>query len=433
MFPVKTNGFHLLKYCVILLAAAPLLSCNAAFLFKKPTPTVRPQAPTEAATIQPTFKPQTQPTAAPSPVKEGKNGQVEVLDTIYQEDFSKPPSDWKLIPLNSKDLVVKYSIKNGLYSWSARAVTDSPIINIPDPSIFLPEDDFLISVTTRIQPEAFAAASGIIFRFQDFENFYYAKLDASGGVSAYALQKNKWIKLAGPLKSDHWISGKLNRLDVMDDNSHYELRVNDYPALEFDDSRFLGGKAGLIAELNAGMEETYLFDDFRVMKTGGSAAMSDEPENTIPPGGGRDIAYEGDLNGIKYTIHLPAGFIYSSSGDWDQFCLDEDPNLCVAVRRQNGNWNDPEDMANEVMAAFGQDVTRLKINHQQHTKTTDGFTAYWVDATYTNNGLNYASSRLYVIVQHVGFEVIGFGQPEMMKKYQAVIKAIMESFVFEYN
>jgi hypothetical protein len=115
-------------------------------------------------------------------------------------------------------------------------------MKIPDPGIFLPEDVFLIEVATQVQPQAPSAASGIMFRFQDFENFYYAKLDAAGEVSAFAMQKNQWIKLAGPVKSAYWTSGKLNRLTVKDNNGHYELLVNDYPTVNFTDDRFLGAR-----------------------------------------------------------------------------------------------------------------------------------------------------------------------------------------------
>jgi hypothetical protein len=383
--------------------------------------------------LKATHAPQIQPTVAPSPTQADTGGRVEVLDYIYNQDFSSQPSDWDLSQYKNKDLEVNYSIKKGIFAWAARAVTNSSTMKVPDPGIFLPEDVFLIEVATQIQPQAASAASGIMFRFQDFENFYYAKLNGAGEVSAFAMQKNQWTKLAGPVKSAHWTSGKLNRLTVVDDNGQYELRVNDYAVVNFSDERFLGGKTGLIAELDAGTEDTFLFDDFRVMKPGGSAAGANQEENTIPVGGGTYTTYEGNLNGVTYTIRLPASFIYSSAGEWDKFCLDNDPDLCVAINHQNGNWNDPQEMADEVMAGFSREVTQFKIDHQQHTTTADGFTAYWVGSTYTQGGVNYESSRLFVVVQHVGFDIMGYGEPEMMNTYQSVIKAMMESFTLGYN
>ncbi len=432
-----------MKYKIVLVTAllALTLSCgphtltaqtvdHTATEVETVTPTRKPKTQPIAA---PTHKPKIKPTAAPSPTEVNNIGQIEVLDYIYNEDFSEPPADWNLTPVKNKDVKINYTVKKGVYSWKAKAFIDYPIMNIPDPGIFLPEDNFLISVAVRILPEKFATASGIMFRFQNFENFYYAKLDALGAVSVFALQNNKWINLAGPVQSDHWTAGSLNRLSVVDHNGNYELQVNDYPVLNFFDDRFLGGKAGLIAELNAGMEETFVFDDFRVMKTGGSAARADEEENTIAVGGGTYTTFEGKLNGVSYTINIPANFIFSTDGVWDKFCLDEDPNLCVGVLHQNGNWNDPEEMANEMMTTFKQEVTNLQIYHQQHTTTADGFNAYWVGSTYTRDGLDYESSHVFVLVQHVGFQIMGFGQPEIMTIYQPVIKAMMESFLLGYN
>lgn len=422
-------------YAIFLVIAwqAVTLSCGPHTLTASTKVSIATNTATAVNTIMPPTEAQTRPTAAPSPTQASNNGQMEVLEYIYSEDFSKPPADWDLTPLKNKDVEIHYAITDGVYSWIARADNDYPIMKIPDPGIFLPEDNFLISVAVKVIPAEYAAVSGIIFRFQDFENFYYAKLDAFGAVSVFALQNNQWILLAGPVESEHWTAGKLNRLIVIDHSGHYELQVNDYPVLDFSDDRFLGGKAGLIAELNAGMEETFVFDDFRVMKTGDSAAAADEIENSVAIGGGRYSIYEGDLGGVSYTMKLSASFLYSSDGDWDKFCLDEDPNLCVGVLHQNGNWNDPEEMANELIATFSQEVTDLQISHQQHTTTADGFNAYWVGTTYTRGGLLYEGSHLFVLVQHVGFEIMGFGQPEIMKTYQPVIKAMMESFSLGYN
>jgi hypothetical protein len=143
--------------------------------------------------------------------------------------------------------------------------------------------------------------------------------------------------------------------------------------------------------------------------------------------------YEGEINGVKYSIEYPANFIYSTADGWDKFCLDVDDNLCVAVRRPDGLWNDPETMATDVMTGFGNEVNNFNIYHQQHTITADGFTAYWVGCTYSMQDVNFESSHLFVVVQHVGFEIAGYGEAEMMKTYDTVIKKMMESFLLGYN
>ena len=149
--------------------------------------------------------------------------------------------------------------------------------------------------------------------------------------------------------------------------------------------------------------------------------------------GGDYLTYEGEINGVKYTIDHPANFTFSSAGGWDEFCLDVDDNLCVGIRRPEGNWSDPEAMATDVMTGLGREVSDFNIYHQQHTVTADGFTAYWVGCTYSSKGVKYEGSYLFVVVQNVGFEIAGYGEPEMMKTYQSTIKKMMESFILVYN
>jgi len=422
---MKRNQFFSFLCAIFLLAVTASCSSQTPIALSNPTqtqPTTASPDPTQA-----------QPTIAPSPTEAEITGQIEVLDYIYIEDFSDQPTDWNLNSYKDEDVEVTYVVNGGVYSWAAKANVDYPIMQMPNPSIYLPEDSFLITASVDIFPEEYAACAGIIFRFQDYQNFYYARLDAFGMVSVFALQNNQWIELAGPVKSDHWIAKQLNRLIVVDHSGKYEVQVNDYPVLNFSDTRFLGGKAGLIAELNAGMEETYVFDDFRVMKAGESAARIGETGDSTAVAAGATVVHEGYLNGVGYTITHPNNFLYESDGDWDRFCLDEDPDLCVGVLHQNGNWNNSEEMANELIAAFSQSVDDYQIYHSQTTITADGFDAYWVGATYTQGAQPFESSHLFVLVQHVGFEIMGYGSTDKMETYQPVIKSIMESFLLGYN
>jgi hypothetical protein len=439
MFPFKTPDHHLVRSITALTITALLLSCNTITLFNKSRPISKPQ---DSPTEQPTVTAQVQapkpaiPTATQSLPENDNNDQIEVLDFLYTQDFSKPPTDWDLIQYKNENLEVNFSVANGVFSWDIKAVQDSSIMKTADPVIFLPQDSFLLTVAAKIQSQATQASSGIMFRIQDLENFYYAKLSASGEVSAYALENNKWIKLAGPIKSDHFLSGKLNRLTVVDNQGHYELQVNDYPVVNFADDRFKAGSAGLIAELNAGMKETFQFDDFWVMKPGGSAAVLDEnptPQPTTAESGEAYLVYDGEIDGVKYSIEHPANFTFSSASGWDEFCLDVHDSLCVGIRRPMGKWSDPEVMATDLMTGLSKEVSDFNIYHQQHTVTADGFTAYWVGCTYTLNGVKFEGSYTFLVVQNVSFEIAAYGEPEMMKTYQPIIKKIMESFLLGYN
>lgn len=435
-----------LSVITIVMAAGLVLSCNTVTLFGKPTATPLPMPPTNTA--QPKATVELRPTQTKKvsqaatktmvpalPTTTVSGGQVEVLDYIYRQDFSKTSADWTMDPYQDDNLEVVYTLDKGVFSWGVTAAKNSSVMKVPEPNINLPEDGFLLSVSTRTQPKIPTASTGLLFRLQDFKNLYYAKLNAVGEVSAYALEKNVWKKLAGPVKSEHFIEDAFNRLTVVDKNGDYEIQVNDYPVLNFSDERFKGGGVGLIAELMAGTEGHILFDDLDIMKAGGSAASANETQptqqNTIPEAGGTYETYHGDFHGVKYSINYPGGFTHASRDGWELFCLQG--KACFGVHPQNGTWSDAQDMSEKVLSVFRQGVSNFKISHQQSTTTKDGFSAYWVGCTYTQNAANYESSRMFVMVQQVGFELAGYGDPDFMKTYGPIFKTMMESFTFEYN
>ncbi len=73
---------------------------------------------------------------------------------------------------------IKYSIENGVFTWDVKAVQDVSMNKNAVPAIPLPEGDFLISVSVKVETRPnMPAPVGLLFRFQDFDNFYYAKLD----------------------------------------------------------------------------------------------------------------------------------------------------------------------------------------------------------------------------------------------------------------
>ena len=49
--------------------------------------------------------------------------------------------------------------------------------------------------------------SDYVFRFQDFDNFYYAKLDIDGFVGLFTRENGTWEKLVESAKSEHYLPG----------------------------------------------------------------------------------------------------------------------------------------------------------------------------------------------------------------------------------
>jgi hypothetical protein len=153
----------------------------------------------------------------------------------------------------------------------------------------------------------------------------------------------------------------------------------------------------------------------------------------IPEMGGVKITYDGDFNGIKYQIDYPAAFIHGTSGGWQEFCLDGSEKLCVGIQPQNGNWNDTEAMADEIITGFSSAVGNYQELDRQTTYSGDGFPAFLVTYTYTWQGKDLEGSRLFILIQHIGFDIAAEGDAVMMEKYRSVIQSIVDSFRVDYN
>jgi hypothetical protein len=156
-------------------------------------------------------------------------------------------------------------------------------------------------------------------------------------------------------------------------------------------------------------------------------------QEQAPESGEANFTYDGDFNGVKYQLDLPANFIHSTSGGWQQFCLDASDKLCVSIQPQSGSWNDAEAMADEVITGFSRSVGNYQELDRQSTYSGEGFPAYQVGYTYTWHDKNLEGSRLFIVVQNIGFDISAEGQAALMDKYRAEIKSIMDSFRLNYN
>lgn len=90
-------------------------------------------------------------------------------------------------------------------------------------------------------------------------------------------------------------------------------------------------------------------------------------------------------------------------------------------------------MADEIITGFSSSVGNYQELNRQSTSTGEGFPAYWVGYTYTWQDKNLEGSRLFVVIQHVGFDIAAEGDPALMDKYRSVIKSIVDSFRIAYN
>ena len=168
-------------------------------------------------------------------------------------------------------------------------------------------------------------------------------------------------------------------------------------------------------------------------KTPDTTATRQSASEQIPVLSGTVSTYDGEYNDVKYRIDLPVEFAHSTSGGWEQFCLNSTKKLCVSIQPQNGNWNDSEAMANEIIGGFSSTVSNyLEIDHKS-TFSGDGFPAFWVAYTYTWQGADLEGSRLFILIQHIGFDIATEGSPAWMDEFRSVTQKIVDSFRLDYN
>lgn len=143
--------------------------------------------------------------------------------------------------------------------------------------------------------------------------------------------------------------------------------------------------------------------------------------------------YPGDYNGVQYALDYPENFVHTTEGGWESFCLDAVQKLCVSVQPQSGDWNDAQAMADAIITDFSSAVGDYRELSRESTYTFDGFEAYKVGYTYSFQGQNLEGSRMFVVVQHVGFDIAGEGELDLMEANRDLINEIMGSFRLLYN
>ncbi len=211
------------------------------------------------------------------------DGEIEVFDFIYRQDFSEVPADWNLTPEESDAVTVEYSIVNETYNWNMDFQESVWVYQISDPGIVLPDDGFLISVETGFDSECYECASGILFNYQDVANFYYARMEPYGNLSVYVRQDEEWILISDTVQSRHFIPSESNRITVVNQGEDFELQINDYPVFSFSDTRFHGDcwfDRGRVA----GIHNTVMFDIWMSWKeetTRHKAGLKKQKQKTI--------------------------------------------------------------------------------------------------------------------------------------------------------
>jgi hypothetical protein len=178
-----------------------------------------------ASTLPPLGKPTTGPDITLS---------IDAL--LYEEDFSAPGTEWEI----SENEQAQYRIDGGAYSievfqsnWIAWNLIGQEFADF--------DLEFEVAL---VEGDPYNDA-GLLFRFQDSDNYYEVDINGEGSFSVGKEVDNEWIQIV-EWTSDPAIStfGRVNRLRLVAVGSEFSLYINDEFMVEFDDSTFASGGIG---------------------------------------------------------------------------------------------------------------------------------------------------------------------------------------------
>lgn len=362
----------------------------------------------------------------------------EASDLIYRQDFSEQSSEWEVKPNREDWGTMVYSVTGGLFQWEMNLNQDKGLSVKSKIKINLPEEGYQISLDTKFESTCEGCSSGLIFNFQDWDNYYYAELETDGDLSVYAFNNKKWTQVSDTVRAQNYHPPNMNKMTVINKGNNFEIRINDMSASRFTDDRFHGGTVGLRAEGTKGTKNIIYFDnlDVRKKKLNENEAPDrgvDSPYHmnpvTLPLQDLYPSRNSSDL--INYMIDISAPFTFRKEGSGDLFCLKEsDGKACLFIIRHFNEWNSPEEAADTIIDDYAKQVNNLEIYHQQSTYSAEGYPAYWVGAYFSAGENNYESSHLFIQAKNGVFQVFTYAPTDLIEQYRESLKKIAESFSY---
>ncbi len=198
----------------------------------RPAVSIMTPQPTEALieVAVPTFTPApAAPQASPAPTEA----------PTFADDFDQPDSGWAQEIGDDYEMGYfegQYRIlvkKKNTVAWSTLGQSFT---------------DFITVVEARQAGGPNNNGYGLIYRYQDKDNFYYFRISGNGFYSAAKMVDGKWKKLVGWTKSPHINKGQgTNHLKLICRGRYMSFYVNGKHLFEWWDSTFAQGDIGLAA------------------------------------------------------------------------------------------------------------------------------------------------------------------------------------------
>jgi hypothetical protein len=182
----------------------------------------------------------------------------QVGETLFQDDFEDPNSGW----LVSSDDEVERGYQNGKYDIVVK-VKNSTFWSTVRHSF----RDFSLEVDATEVGGPDENSYGVIFRYQDDDNFYIFEISGDGYYAVTKVVDGEWIELVGWRETTAIKTGRrTNVLRVVCIGPEMEFYINGEKQIGTNDKTFSQGEIGLSAGAFNRKDVHVQFDNLRVVE-----------------------------------------------------------------------------------------------------------------------------------------------------------------------
>jgi Tol biopolymer transport system component len=274
----------------------------------------------------------------------------------YSDDFDDPDSGWTV----SSGEGYSHGYDGGEYFVEYIEQSDrARLSTYPDRTF----SDFTAEVEVRFASDVESVFGGLVWRWQDNENFCRLRILNTGHYDVKALLEGEWQVLIDRASTPHINTGiATNRLKIVALGDQNSIYVNDNHLADFTDSSFDEGRIGVYAGVSAESPVTtrISFDNLRVYVSEPAEAT---PGFYPPPSGKLVFASNRDKpEAIYKEIYVMnvdgSGLTRLTNYEFDDAMprWSPDGRHIAFVSWRDGNWEI------YVMSADGSDVVRLTEN-----------------------------------------------------------------------
>jgi hypothetical protein len=157
----------------------------------------------------------------------------------WQEDFNGNETGWETGLVEDDWAVMDRQIAHGIYRLEVTPQVGEVILfsEMPAPAA----GDFYFAVDVRQFTCPGDAETGLLFRFEQAEAFYYLGINSDREVWVQVHQAGKWETLLAGVEAASFQPCAWNRLAISAEGSDFQVFINNESAAEFRDERITVG------------------------------------------------------------------------------------------------------------------------------------------------------------------------------------------------